>query len=54
MRHQTWGASKSAHALRLGIRAVVQELDLPLIPYWRTLANDKGRGNIGITVEAFA
>lgn len=46
--------TKSSHGLRQGIRAVVQELDLPLIPYWRTLTNDKGRGNIGITVEAFA
>lgn len=46
--------SGKAHALRAGIRAVVQQLDLPLIPYWRTLKDDKGRGTIGIRVEGFS
>lgn len=42
------------HPLRTGIRAVTHQLDLPLVPYWRTISNDKGRGNIGIRVEEFA
>ena len=40
--------------LRRGIRAVIQELNLPLIAYWRTLSNDKGQGNTGIKVEEIA
>lgn len=40
--------------LRRGIRKVITELELPLIPYWRTLADDKGRTNWGIKVEEFA
>lgn len=44
----------SAHATRQGIRDVVHQLDLPLIPYWRTQKRDQGRGNIGIRVEAVA
>ncbi len=44
----------SSQGLRQGIRAVVHQLNLPLIPYWRTQKNDRGRGNIGIRVEAIA
>ncbi|HXH80406.1 hypothetical protein [Nocardioides sp.] len=44
----------NAHATRQGIRAVVHQLNLPLVPYWRTQKDDKGRGNIGIKVEGIA
>lgn len=42
------------HPLRAGIRAITHQLDLPLVPYWRTQTNDKGTGNIGIRIEEFA
>lgn len=45
---------EKSNPFRAGIRKMVQQLDLPVIPYWRSLKDDKGRTNIGIRVEVFA